>query len=141
MTGSWPSRSSTIAAGLYAEALADYPDACVVLVLDQTLAGADMSETQQAFLGDLGTVVDAGRLAAIGFDGVVAGHPHRHQLLDGPGCPVLYPGSIERLDFGEEREAKGFVIAQSAWAASDRRFIETLWCAPRRSMLPIIPSA
>lgn len=114
-----------IASGLYAEAKRDYPDAGVVLVLHQTLAGAHMSETQQAFLGDRGTVVDAGRLAAIGFEAVVAGHLHRHQLLEGLACPVLYPGSIERVDFGEEREPKGFVIADVGPGKFDWRFIET----------------
>jgi exonuclease SbcD len=115
----------TIASGLYAEAKSDYPDAGVVLVLHQTLAGAHMSETQQAFLGDRGTVVDAGRLAAIGFEGVVAGHLHRHQLLAGLACPVLYPGSIERVDFGEEREPKGFVVADVGPSRFDWRFVET----------------
>jgi exonuclease SbcD len=115
----------TIARGLYAEARADFPDAACVLVCHQTLAGAHMSESQQAFLGDLGLVVDARALAAIGFEGVVAGHLHRHQVVLESPCPVLYPGSIERVDFGEEHEAKGFVIAdvepgQFAW-----EFVET----------------
>jgi exonuclease SbcD len=115
----------SIAAGLYAEAKRDYPDAGVVLVLHQTLAGARMSETQQAFLGDRGTVVDAGRLAAIGFEGVIAGHLHRHQSLEGLGCPVIIPGSIERVDFGEEREAKGFVLADVGPGRFEWRFLET----------------
>lgn len=45
------------------------------------------------------------------FDYVALGHVHRHQIL----CqdpPVVYPGSIERVDFGEEDEAKGFVLAE-----------------------------
>jgi exonuclease SbcD len=116
----------TIAGGLYAQAVErpGYPEG-VVLVLHQTLAGAHMSETQQAFLGDRGVVVDAGRLAAIGFEAVVAGHLHRHQLLEGLACPVLYPGSIERVDFGEEREPKGFVIADVGPGRFEWRFIET----------------
>ncbi len=115
----------TIARGLYAEARADYPDAACVLVCHQTLAGAHMSERQQAFLGDLGLVVDARALAAIGFEGVVAGHLHRHQVvLESPG-PVLYPGSIERVDFGEEHEAKGFVIADVEPGRFAWEFVET----------------
>ena len=115
----------TIARGLYAEARADYPDAAVVLVCHQTLAGAQMSETQQAFLGDLGLVVDARALAAIGFEGIVAGHLHRHQVVLEQPCPVLYPGSIERVDFGEELEAKGFVIADVGPGRFSWEFIET----------------
>jgi exonuclease SbcD len=115
----------TIARGLYAEARADYPDAACVLVCHQTLAGAHMSESQQAFLGDLGLVIDARALAAIGFEAVIAGHLHRHQVVLEEPCPVLYPGSIERVDFGEEHEAKGFIVAdvepgQFAW-----EFVET----------------
>jgi exonuclease SbcD len=120
-----------IAGGLYAQALAGAASTPlnvadgVVLVLHQTLAGAHMSETQQAFLGDRGTVVDAGRLAAIGFEGIVAGHLHRHQMLEGLACPVVIPGSIERVDFGEEREIKGFVIADVGPGRFDWRFVET----------------
>lgn len=42
------------------------------------------------------------------FDYVALGHVHRHQILnDQP--PIVYPGSIERVDFSEEAEDKGFV--------------------------------
>ncbi|MGB3491730.1 MAG: exonuclease subunit SbcD [Elainellaceae cyanobacterium] len=42
------------------------------------------------------------------FDYVALGHVHRHQILnDQP--PIVYPGSIERVDFSEESEEKGFV--------------------------------
>ncbi|MBW4520639.1 MAG: exonuclease subunit SbcD [Scytolyngbya sp. HA4215-MV1] len=43
------------------------------------------------------------------FDYVALGHVHRHQILcDNP--PVVYPGSIERVDFSEEKEEKGYVM-------------------------------
>ncbi|HEY9618246.1 MAG TPA: exonuclease subunit SbcD [Microcoleaceae cyanobacterium] len=43
------------------------------------------------------------------FDYVALGHVHRHQVLcEQP--PVVYPGSIERVDFSEEKEDKGFVL-------------------------------
>ncbi|MDG2616711.1 exonuclease subunit SbcD [Thermoleptolyngbya sichuanensis XZ-Cy5] len=43
------------------------------------------------------------------FDYVALGHVHRHQILcDQP--PVVYPGSIERVDFSEEAEDKGYVL-------------------------------
>lgn len=39
---------------------------------------------------------------------VALGHIHRHQqVLSDP--PAVYSGSIERIDFGEEKEEKGFV--------------------------------
>jgi exonuclease SbcD len=66
------------------------------------------------------------------WDYVALGHIHRHQSLEGEQFPpVVYPGSIERIDFGEEKEDKGFVIAQvsrgeCAWAfhkLDTRRFV------------------
>ncbi|MGF1496485.1 MAG: exonuclease subunit SbcD [Elainellaceae cyanobacterium] len=47
------------------------------------------------------------------FDYVALGHVHRHQILsDRP--PIVYPGSIERVDFSEEQEEKGFVLVELA---------------------------
>jgi exonuclease SbcD len=43
------------------------------------------------------------------WDYVALGHIHRHQDLNPGGAPpVIYSGSLERIDFGEEREEKGF---------------------------------
>lgn len=45
------------------------------------------------------------------FDYVALGHVHRHQVLcEQP--PVVYPGSIERVDFSEEKEEKGYVLVE-----------------------------
>jgi exonuclease SbcD len=47
------------------------------------------------------------------FDYVALGHIHRHQNLHKSNDPpVIYPGSIERVDFSEEKEDKGFVLVQ-----------------------------
>lgn len=43
------------------------------------------------------------------FDYVALGHVHRHQILSEQPL-VVYPGSIERVDFSEEDEEKGFVL-------------------------------
>jgi exonuclease SbcD len=46
------------------------------------------------------------------WDYVALGHIHRHQQLNaGQHPPIVYAGSLERIDFGEEKEPKGFVIA------------------------------
>ena len=47
------------------------------------------------------------------FDYVALGHVHRHQNLNPANDPpVIYPGSIERVDFSEEKEDKGFVMIE-----------------------------
>ena len=42
---------------------------------------------------------------------VALGHLHRHQALGG-WPPVVYSGSLERIDFSEEKEDKGFVVVE-----------------------------
>ncbi|MEM9806349.1 MAG: exonuclease subunit SbcD, partial [Cyanobacteria bacterium P01_D01_bin.56] len=57
-----------------------------------------------------GFTVPMALLARPCFDYVALGHVHKHQIL----CQqplVVYPGSIERVDFSEEKETKGFVLA------------------------------
>jgi len=46
-------------------------------------------------------------------DYVALGHIHKYQdLNEGNHPPVIYPGSIERVDWGEAREEKYYVIAE-----------------------------
>jgi DNA repair protein SbcD/Mre11 len=43
------------------------------------------------------------------FDYVALGHIHKHQVLTEHPL-VVYSGSLDRIDFGEEKEAKGFCL-------------------------------
>jgi DNA repair protein SbcD/Mre11 len=46
-------------------------------------------------------------------DYVALGHVHKHQNLNpANNPPVVYPGSIERIDFSEEKEAKGYIYLE-----------------------------
>jgi exonuclease SbcD len=46
-------------------------------------------------------------------DYVALGHVHKHQNLNPANDPpVIYPGSIERVDFSEEKEDKGYILLE-----------------------------
>jgi len=52
-----------------------------------------------------------GVLANPAFDYVALGHVHRFQDLNpSGGPPVVYSGSLDRVNFGEEKEHKGFCV-------------------------------
>lgn len=68
-------------------------------------------------------------------DYVGFGHIHRHQVLQGQTPLILYAGSLERVDFGEENEDKGFIclelergkVKYEFKSTSPRKFI-TIFC-------------
>lgn len=113
-----------IARGLYVQAAELAPTQ--VLVVHQGLAGGLMSDTQAAFLGDQSLVVDTRALAAIGFDAILAGHFHKHQVISTDPL-VAYAGSPYRTDFGEEHQAKGYLVVDTeGWPGTlTMTFVET----------------
>jgi len=54
-------------------------------------------------------VLLVGNLAQPVFDYVALGHVHRQQVLS-ENPPVVYAGSLERFDFGDEGQDKGFFV-------------------------------
>ena len=67
------------------------------------------------------------QLAIKPFDYVALGHLHRCQNLNQKGTiPIVYSGSIERIDFGERKEEKGFcVVSIPEKEKAEYQFIKT----------------
>lgn len=104
----------------------------VILTAHGSVQGAVFGSERSVMLGnDLvlpGTLVRDPRL-----DYVALGHIHKSQNLnENQHPPVIYPGSIERVDFGEAADDKFYVIAnvergrtEVEWHKLDgRRFID-----------------
>ena len=63
-------------------------------------------------------------LAGPPWDYVALGGIHRHQQLIGAnGTPLVYSGSLERLDFSAAEEAKGYIRAEIGRGRMDWRFV------------------
>lgn len=86
------------------------PDIPSILAAHASVQGAAFGSERSIMLGqDL--ILPAGDIADPAFDYVALGHIHKHQVLrEQP--PVVYAGSMERMDFGEEHDEKGFVVAE-----------------------------
>jgi exonuclease SbcD len=53
------------------------------------------------------------------YDYVALGHVHRNQVLS-ENPPVVYAGSLERLDFGDEKDGKGFYEIEIEQAGANK---------------------
>ncbi len=87
-------------------------DLPIILTAHASVQGAAYGSERTVMLGsDMvlpGSLVKDKRL-----DYVALGHIHKPQdLNEGKHPPVIYPGSIERVDFGEAKDEKFFVIAE-----------------------------
>lgn len=88
------------------------PDVPAILLGHFSVTNAKLSANQVGYLTNE-PEVPLSSLAREPFDYVALGHIHRFQDLNRGGQPpVVYSGSIERIDFGEIGEQKGVVIGE-----------------------------
>jgi len=86
------------------------PTLPAVLTAHITVSNGTYSGSEKQAIYGKDPVLLPSQLAISPFDYVALGHLHRHQNLNPDGTPIVYSGSIERIDFGERTEDKGFCL-------------------------------
>jgi exonuclease SbcD len=86
----------------------------IIMTAHASVQGASYGSERTVMLG-ADFVLPASLVKDRRLDYVALGHIHKPQdLNEGHHPPVIYPGSIERVDFGEARDDKFFVIVDVA---------------------------
>lgn len=100
------------------------PELPLILTAHASVQGAVYGSERAVMLGSE-LVLGGSLVRDKRFDYVALGHIHKHQALSVKGTqpPIVYPGSIERIDFGEVNERKGFVLAEVSRGHTDWDFI------------------
>jgi len=103
-----------------------------ILAAHGTVQGAVYGSERSVMLGsDL--VLPPSLMAHPAFAYTALGHVHKHQVLnDNP--PVIYSGSLDRIDFGEEKDDKGFVLVELCGKQTTWRLSRWHGLPPRETM-------
>lgn len=96
------------------------------------ISEAQYSGSEKTTLLGKDPVFLTGSLARKSYNYVALGHIHKHQILS-RDPQTVYSGSIERVDFNEEKEEKGFCLVEIEENETLMRFIKT----PSRKLLTI----
>jgi exonuclease SbcD len=86
------------------------PELPAVLAAHVWVTGAKVGSESSMTIGQEHALL-VSNVANPAFDYVALGHIHKHQVLE-ENPPVVYAGSLERLDFGEADDEKGFYIVE-----------------------------
>jgi exonuclease SbcD len=86
------------------------PDLPSILVAHVWVFGAEVGSERLINIGQEHVLL-VSNVSNHAFDYIALGHIHRHQVLS-QDPPVVYAGSLERLDFSEEGDDKGFYIVE-----------------------------
>lgn len=83
-----------------------------ILAAHQLVSGArPSSESRMVLMQARDSLLMPSQVASPAFAYIALGHVHRHQVLNA-SPPVVYSGSLQRVDFGEEKEEKGYVMVE-----------------------------
>lgn len=120
-------RISDLIEGWLSEADRNLP---VILTAHASVEGAIFGAERMVMLGsDL--VLPTALVKDKRLDYVAMGHIHKPQdVNDGAHPPVIYPGSIERVDFGEAQDDKFFIIAEVTCGATKVEWIKLTGARP-----------
>ena len=88
-----------------------------------TVSGSKWGSERSVMIGR-DSVVSLSALSQAAWDYVALGHIHKHQDVNSGRYPsVVYSGSLERIDFGEEYEPKGFCWIELVRGNTTWRFV------------------
>lgn len=100
---------------LRAEVAAQSPDLPTIVAGHLSHSGAVPGSEKTMMMGRDYIMLQS-NLANPAFDYVALGHMHNRQKVDSP-VPIVYPGSLQTIDFGDEGQDKGFYVVQLDEAA------------------------
>jgi len=116
----------------FAEDVRQRPDIPAVLVGHFSVDEAQTGSEHSIMVGR-DVKVSRSALADDAWDYVALGHIHKHQDLNkGAQPPIVYSGSVSRIDFGEEKEPKGWVMVELTRGHASYEFISHFHRQARR---------